>query len=223
MPFVCKCTYSTSRGSSMKNHFNKQDKCMELDQITKNDILHICNLCSKKYNKTKIEHDKECHIKEMSYKQIKDMKIHIKELTENNINITKELTENKNNNNIKNITELKENINIKNVIENITEIIDIGYIYLIQLYPYEKCIYKLGQTENFERRLPQYKSHKPIVIFYNRCMNYNIHESSLLKLFCDKFNKLTDRGNEYFNGDVNNMLDIIYEYFFNLSRNIKNE
>ncbi len=178
----------------MTIHFNKKIKCCELDELKKNDIIHKCNYCFKKYKTTKIEHENNCHCK-------KEEKI--------NEEINKKLK--KINEEIK---ELKENKNIKKL--DTLDTLDIldkkGYIYLIQLYPYNQCIYKLGQTENFKKRFAQYKSHKPDIVFQYKCRDYKIHEVNLLKLFRSNFNK-TDRGSEYFNGDVDKMTFIIIEYF----------
>ncbi len=76
-------------------------------------------------------------------------------------------------------------------------------------------VYKLGQTENFNRRFAQYKNHKPYVILQYKCSDYITHEVNLLKLFNDNFNKLKDRGSEYFNGNVDKMKYTIIEYFKN--------
>ncbi len=59
MVYKCKCNYTTSSGPNMLNHFNIC-KELDIDDSIRNDIMHKCNYCNKKYRKTKEEHENKC-------------------------------------------------------------------------------------------------------------------------------------------------------------------
>ena len=89
----------------------------------------------------------------------------------------------------------------------------INYIYLLQEREFIKTkehIYKVGMTkqENHER-FNQYPKGS-ILLFQMICDNCKNIENKVIKLFKDKFIMRKDIGNEYFEGDYKNMMDIIY-------------
>lgn len=83
------------------------------------------------------------------------------------------------------------------------------YIYLIQIYPYTENIFKIGRTSNFVRRFAQYKPQKPNIILCINVYNSSLIENELKQLFMLKFKQDTDRGKEYFIGNVDDMKYII--------------
>ncbi len=88
-----------------------------------------------------------------------------------------------------------------------------NYIYLLQEREFIKTkenIYKLGMTrkENLER-FNQYPKGS-ILLFQMICNNCRDIEKILIKKFKDIFKHQKDIGNEYFEGNYNEMIDIIY-------------
>jgi len=88
-----------------------------------------------------------------------------------------------------------------------------NYIYLLQVREFVKTnenIYKVGMTkkENYER-FNQYPKGS-ILLFQMICNNCNNIEKCVLKIFKEKFKQRKDIGNEYFEGDYREMIDIIY-------------
>ena len=96
-----------------------------------------------------------------------------------------------------------------------------GYIYLLQLV---NC-YKLGRTDDFGKRLAQYKISEPKVILCIECEECVKVEQELLKRFREKFKKREDLGKEHFdlNSDKNKMIFEITNYFSNNSKSINKE
>ncbi len=91
--------------------------------------------------------------------------------------------------------------------------ISINYIYLLQEREFIKTkenVYKVGMTqkENHER-FNQYPKGS-ILLFQMICNNCKNIEKCLIKIFKEKFKLRKDIGNEYFEGDYKNMIDIIY-------------
>jgi hypothetical protein len=87
-----------------------------------------------------------------------------------------------------------------------------NYIYLLQEREFLKTnesIYKIGRTaQYYETRLSQYpKGSKTILV--KKCNNCYSMETRLLKDFRAKFINRTDIGKEYFEGDVEEMINII--------------
>lgn len=87
------------------------------------------------------------------------------------------------------------------------------YIYLLQEREFIKTrehIYKVGMTkkENHER-FNQYPKGS-LLLFQMICNNCKIIETHVVKLFKQTFKQRKDIGNEYFEGDYKNMIDIIY-------------
>lgn len=87
------------------------------------------------------------------------------------------------------------------------------YIYLLQEREFIKTkehVYKIGMTkkENHER-FNQYPKGS-ILLFQMICDNCKNIENQVIKLFKQKFKLRKDIGNEYFEGEYKNMIDIIY-------------
>lgn len=95
--------------------------------------------------------------------------------------------------------------------DNIDE--EVNYIYLLQEREFIKTkenIYKAGMTKknNFER-FNQYPKGS-VLLFQMICKNCNDVEKEVLKIFKEHFKQRKDIGNEYFEGDYKEMIDIIY-------------
>ena len=87
------------------------------------------------------------------------------------------------------------------------------YIYLLKEREFIKTkedIYKVGMTkkENHER-FNQYPKGS-VLLFQMICSNCKSIESKVINLLKQNFKLRKDIGNEYFEGDYKNMIDIIY-------------
>jgi hypothetical protein len=99
------------------------------------------------------------------------------------------------------------------------------YIYLIHTRAslnINENVYKIGKTIDFTKRISGYdKGSEPILILYvNNCDNF---EKILLEIFNVQFIKRTDYGNEYFEGDISKMIQIIMDKFSELDMCYSNE
>jgi len=88
-----------------------------------------------------------------------------------------------------------------------------NYIYLLQEREFIKTtepIYKVGMTkkENHER-FNQYPKGS-VLLFQMICDDCKNIEKHLINIFKEKFTQRKDIGNEYFEGEYKNMIDIIY-------------
>lgn len=88
-----------------------------------------------------------------------------------------------------------------------------NYIYLLQEREFIKTkenIYKIGMTkkENFTR-FNQYPKGS-VLLFQMICNNCQEMEKQVLKLFREKFVQKLEIGNEYFQGNYTDMIDVIY-------------
>jgi len=88
-----------------------------------------------------------------------------------------------------------------------------NYVYLLQVREFIKTnehIYKVGRTkkENLER-FNQYPKGS-VLLFQQICNNSIIIEKQIIKIFKEKFTQRRDIGNEYFEGEYRNMIDIIH-------------
>ena len=82
------------------------------------------------------------------------------------------------------------------------------YIYLIHCRAsvnVNENVYKIGKTQDFNKRLNGYdKGSIPLLVLHvNEC---DQTEQKLIQIFTSKFKRRTDYGNEYFEGDVKEML-----------------
>ncbi len=90
-----------------------------------------------------------------------------------------------------------------------------GYIYLLQVYPNNKDkIYKLGRTNrDFVCRYKEYKHASiELVLKCPQVRKCEEAEKDLLKQFRGSYVERRDLGNEYFEGDVEDMKKTIMEY-----------
>jgi hypothetical protein len=93
--------------------------------------------------------------------------------------------------------------------------INTEYIYLImerEFIESNKNIYKIGRTKqkNLDR-LHQYPK-QSILLFQIACIDSIVCEKNLKQIFSEIFIKHPEIGTEYFQGNPNQMIDIIYKY-----------
>jgi hypothetical protein len=110
----------------------------------------------------------------------------------------------------------KSNELIKNI--NCEEFEKNNYIYLLREREFIKLnqeIYKIGMTtkSNYGRFL-QYPKNSEL-LFQMKCINCVKNERTILKKFENKYIKQTDIGSEYFEGNVLEMINIIYDVIMN--------
>ena len=97
---------------------------------------------------------------------------------------------------------------------NINQPVNIKTEYIYLLIPKEymnsnDSVRKIGKTkrENFERFKEYTKG--SLLVMQSMCSNCDICEKELLKIFSKKYFKRKDIGNEYFEGDSDDMMDEI--------------
>ena len=101
------------------------------------------------------------------------------------------------------------------------------YIYLIHTRAslnINEPVYKIGKTNDFSKRISGYdKGSIPILMLYVN--NSDIFEKLIIEIFNTNFIKRTDYGNEYFEGNVSDMIGIIMDNFkeLNMCYNIEQE
>jgi hypothetical protein len=92
------------------------------------------------------------------------------------------------------------------------------YIYLLQEREFintKENIYKVGRTKMDNlKRFNQYPKQSAL-LFHMICNNCVYSEALVIKEFKDKFKQRTDIGNEYFEGDLKLMIEIIYSIIKN--------
>lgn len=93
------------------------------------------------------------------------------------------------------------------------------YIYLLRTRAsinINESVYKIGKTSDFNKRLSGYdKGSEPVLIlFVNDC---DIFERILIEMFNTCFIKRNDYGNEYFEGNVSQMIQMIMVKFNELN------
>ena len=90
---------------------------------------------------------------------------------------------------------------------------EINYIYLLQEREFIKTnenIYKIGKTKQKNNdRLKQYPKGS-ILLFQMICNSCDTSEKELIEKFKKKYKHREDIGSEYFEGDYNDMINIIY-------------
>ncbi len=81
-----------------------------------------------------------------------------------------------------------------------------GYVYLLKVREFINTdIIKIGMTSNYKKRLFGYPKGS-FYIKYIKVINYKNIEKILLKIFNNKYIKKKEYGNEYFKGDIDNIL-----------------
>ncbi len=93
------------------------------------------------------------------------------------------------------------------------EVITTNYIYLLQLREFVKTkenVYKVGRTtQENHKRFAQYPKGS-VLLFQMICNDCVCVEKDVLEKFRQNFKQRKDFGNEYFEGDYRNMIDVIY-------------
>ena len=211
----CKnCNKHFSNKSNLKKHiknvcFNKINETNELD----NKIIIESN---NEHNNKKLNQQINEQIKEQINEQINE-KLN-KQFSERiNEQIKEEINE-KLNQQLN--QQLRERINKqcnqqlnKSSEKNIDLQSSTNYIYLLQEREFIKTkedVYKIGMTkkENY-KRFNQYPKGS-VLLFQFICNNCNDIEKKIINIFIESFKQRKDIGTEYFEGDYNNMIDIIY-------------
>ena len=109
-------------------------------------------------------------------------------------------------------------IDDKNEIDDKKDDKNINYIYLLQEREFIKSnenIYKIGKSkqENLKRIINYPNGTK--LLLQMSCNNCDYIESCLIKIFKKEFINKKDIGYEYFEGDVLDMIEVIYNYIIN--------
>lgn len=87
-----------------------------------------------------------------------------------------------------------------------------GFIYLLQTRESVKCnesIYKIGKTTQDNLKRFQSYPNGSILFFHIYCFDVNVVEKKLIEVFHYKFVNVPLYGNEYFEGDLDTMIDTI--------------
>ena len=95
-------------------------------------------------------------------------------------------------------------------------IIPTGFIYFLQEREFaqsDQNVYKLGFTENLQIRMEGYPK-SSILYFVNYCNHPRLVESELLHEFRKMYIPRPEFGNEYFQGNVHDMMRTIGRYFY---------
>jgi hypothetical protein len=209
---ICDKKYASA--SSLCNH-----KKLIHKKIKENIKIIKCNYCNKEFtrNFNKLRHIKICKDKEEFEKKENSEKlkleIKLEELKFKNQKIEMEKLKNQK------IEILKlKHYSYKNNEVNEEKNIN-GFIYIIHEREFIKSkenIYKIGRTENIIERIKKYPKNS-CYCFVRKSNNMFIDENKLIKLFKQIFNHLKEYGNEYFEGDIDNMIKIINNYFDNIN------
>ncbi len=90
-----------------------------------------------------------------------------------------------------------------------------NYIYLLQVKELLGTnIYKIGRTtQEYNKRFNQYPKGSQLIL-QMKCMNCINSEKELLKIFQEKFKRKKEYGNEYFEGNYEEMIQIIFSHLF---------
>jgi hypothetical protein len=183
------------------------------NKIIKSNKQYPCRTCNKIYTtkQSRWSHEKKCKNIE-----IKEDNIEIKEdnieIEEEKINEIKELRNeiNKLKNEIDKIKNNKKEIINNEEKNSITD----GFIYIIherEFIESNKNIYKIGRTHNTTKRIANYPKNS-IYCFFRQSNNMIKDENKLVKTFKDNFIHKNEIGNEYFEGNLTDMIKIINCY-----------
>lgn len=91
------------------------------------------------------------------------------------------------------------------------------YVYLLRVYPAnEKYIYKFGRTmRHFPERFKDYSAAKPTILLVLSCAYCKLLEKSTLDAIKDTFKMRKDIGNEYFEGDFDQVKRLVINQYRN--------
>ena len=84
----------------------------------------------------------------------------------------------------------------------------VGYLYMIREREFVRLgepVYKIGKSENFERRFKHYPKGSQIVMCV-QVPNHHADEKTLINIFDGRFTRMSEYGREYYKGDENEML-----------------
>jgi len=73
----------------------------------------------------------------------------------------------------------------------------------------KKPIYKIGRGNNVQTRVLQYPNGSNL-LFLNICKNSKLCETNLIRIFKQKFIQEKYYGREYFSGDCDDIIDVMY-------------
>jgi hypothetical protein len=96
-----------------------------------------------------------------------------------------------------------------------------GWLYLLQRSDYRKHhepIYKIGRTNDFNRRINEYPAYSQIIAVYP-VDNDKKCERELIKEFKNEFEFRNDIGHEYFEEDERDIISVFNDY---VSENLPN-
>ena len=96
-----------------------------------------------------------------------------------------------------------------------------NYIYLLQTREFimlNEPVYKIGQTTRGYERIKEYKGGRLKTMYHCPNIEPVILETILIRKFDEKFIKRTDLGREYYEGDVDDMIKLIYDTIYSLTQ-----
>lgn len=196
------CDFESNYKSSIVKHMKKLNKCTNDDiKIIKQDIKITCYYCSKKFSDetSRKRHMGVCKkINNQSLSQLYSSNI------ENNQTSLPQLYSS----NIENkIVKHKKNNKINELTPSVI------HIYLLQEREFirlNQSVYKIGYTAVGLKRFKNYPhdSNVLLVKIFDNCNP----EKELIDLFKTNFRQCVEIGKEYFEGDKNHMMDLIYNF-----------
>jgi len=188
--YICyRCGYETNKKSNIMNHYNKKKICkVVLENISIEDCLLKLN-------------EKELFICQYCNKEFQKKY----NLTRHKISCQEKY--------VKNLEE--ENSKLKEKEENskLEENKEDQFIYLVKTREFinsGESIYKLGKTRNPKNRLSSYPKGSRVYLLL-KCFDCDKFEKDLLLDFSCNFSRVKDIGLEYFEGDIDEMIDKIIE------------
>jgi hypothetical protein len=236
--FECpRCDYFTKYKSSMKNHLKRKnvceflienisiEKCKKMfqegnlyikDNICNEKIKYKC-ICGKSFDRNTrlLRHKSKCEMYKGEQYKIEELEEKIKTLylynEEKHIKI-RETTQVK-------IKELEEKIIILQQPKIPQQKSDLQFVYILQEREFINSgepVYKIGKTINPKNRMSSYPKASNVLGIY-LCGDCHTTEKSLIELFDVKFIKRKDLGLEYYQGDINEMVNEIYFLILNKS------
>jgi hypothetical protein len=210
--YICRrCGYKTEKKSNILNHLNKQKICNAINEdIPREELIneinnrrtiaekiYTCDYCDSKfgYSSNYYRHKRTC-------KSAQRITIDINELDNIINNKVKER-----------ISLLQRDTTLENIPDNTSdETFEYdGHIYIIhtrEFYESNRNIYKIGRTSDINRRFKEYPKGSKL-LFNIVVKNMNLVESKLIKELSDKMQRKLEYGNEYFEGSINEIIEIV--------------
>jgi hypothetical protein len=102
----------------------------------------------------------------------------------------------------------------------------VGYLYIIHVREFlDRKIYKIGRTRDIIKRISQYPKGSKCILFI-KCEEHILLETTVIKIFNEKFIQKIEIGTEYYEGDIEEMkkemISITNEYVVNEDIHINN-